>query len=150
MIENNKVKNGRWKEFNKHAVLVAEGEYVNSRKHGTWREYYDHTGTLMIEENYQHGAPHGTFTSFHPNGNVLSHGEFVNGERQGFFRVYDEEGNHVRNLYFVDNLQMEPPMDEPAKDDLSNAPVLEEMKRNPESNVTNLMDGKLWQRKQLR
>lgn len=149
-MKENSAKNGRWKEFNKHAVLVAEGLYVNDLKHGTWREYYDHTGTLMIEENYEHGVPHGTFTSYHPNGNVLSHGEFVNGERQGFFRVYDEEGNHLRNLYFVNNIQVEPQKEHPRADEKAIVPALEKMVRNPEPTLQNFVDGKLsWQRKQV-
>jgi antitoxin component YwqK of YwqJK toxin-antitoxin module len=101
------VKNGKWLEFNKHAVLIAEGVYVNNHKHGAWREYYDHTGTIMIEENYQHGIQHGPYTSFHPNGQVLSQGNFVNGLREGLFRVYDEHGKNTRNLFFVKNEEID-------------------------------------------
>ena len=45
-----RLKEGRWKEFNKHAILISIGNYVGDRKHGEWREYYD-TGELMLEEN---------------------------------------------------------------------------------------------------
>jgi antitoxin component YwqK of YwqJK toxin-antitoxin module len=93
-------KNGRYKEFNKHAVLIAEGVYVNGQKHGTWREYYDSDGSLMIEEEYWHGIKHGGFKAFHPNGKVMSEGGFSNGSREGLFRVYDEDGNNLRNLLF--------------------------------------------------
>jgi antitoxin component YwqK of YwqJK toxin-antitoxin module len=100
-------KNGKWKEFNKYAILIAEGFYLNNQKHGTWKEYYDHTGTIMIEENFQHGVPHGRFTSYHPNGKVLSQGEFCNGLREGTFNVYNEEGKNIRNLLFINNIQIE-------------------------------------------
>ena len=53
------VRNGKWKEFNKHAILIAEGNYVNNRKHGLWREYYDSDGSLMIEEEYCLDIRHG-------------------------------------------------------------------------------------------
>lgn len=101
------IKNGKWKEYNKHAVLIAEGHYVNGLKHGLWREYYDETGSIMIEENYQHGIPHGRYMSFHPNGQVFSRGQFYNGQRQGIFSVYDEQGNNTRNLFFIDNASVE-------------------------------------------
>lgn len=101
--ETNKERNGKYKEFNKHGVLVSEGVYVNGKKHGLWREYYDHTGSIMIEEHYKHGIPHGRFSSFHPCGRVYSTGMFVDGSREGYFRVYDEQGVNIRNLYFVDN-----------------------------------------------
>jgi len=97
------LKNGKWKEFNKHAILIAEGCYINNKKHGLWREYYDHTGSIMIEENYQHGIQHGRFASYHPNGSLFSEGQFSNGLREGYFKIYDENGSNVRNLWFVNN-----------------------------------------------
>jgi antitoxin component YwqK of YwqJK toxin-antitoxin module len=101
------IRNGNWKEFNKHAVLIAEGFYLNSKKHGTWREYYDANGSIMIEENYQHGIQHGSYTSFYPNCQVCSKGQFSNGLREGFFKIYDEQGNTINNLLFVNNVEIE-------------------------------------------
>jgi antitoxin component YwqK of YwqJK toxin-antitoxin module len=95
-------KNGKWKEFNKRAILVAEGHYVRDRKHGLWREYYD-SGEPMIEEVYENGIPHGRYATFHLNGNVLSEGRYVNGRREGYFKVYNEFGAHVKSLLFIDD-----------------------------------------------
>jgi antitoxin component YwqK of YwqJK toxin-antitoxin module len=100
-------KNGRWKYFNKHGTLISEGNYVDDKKHGTWREYYDHTGTIMIEEEFDYDIQHGRFRSFHPNGQVLSDGRFCNGLREGYFKVFDEFGNNVRNMFFINNIQIE-------------------------------------------
>lgn len=105
--KNKKRKNGKWKSFNKHAVLIAEGNYVNNKKHGTWREYYDHTGTIMIEEDYVHGVQHGRFISYHPNGRIFSEGRFHNGMREGYFRAYDENGVNIKNLLFINDNQIE-------------------------------------------
>jgi len=99
-------RNGKWKEFNKRAVLIAEGYYVNNKKHGVWREYYDSNGGLMIEETFWHGVQHGRFASYHPNGLVLSEGQFQNGLREGCFKVYDENGNNIRNIIFVDDQEV--------------------------------------------
>lgn len=97
------MKNGKYKEFNKHAVLISEGSYLNNLKHGVWREYYDQTGSLMIEENYRHGIQHGRFSCFHPNGKLLSEGNYIDGKREGEFLVYDDEGNRIRVLQFANN-----------------------------------------------
>ena len=102
----NAARNGKWKEFNKHAVLIAEGHFVDDRKHGLWREYYD-TGELMLEEHYDHGVQHGRFASYHSNGQVWSEGNYVEGSREGQFRVYDENGRNVRNLVFINNVKIE-------------------------------------------
>jgi antitoxin component YwqK of YwqJK toxin-antitoxin module len=101
------IKNGNWREFNKHAVLIAEGIYLSNKKHGTWCEYYDHTGTIMITETYQHGIQHGPYASFYPSGQVCSQGQFINGRREGMFKVYDEQGNNIRNLLFIDDVEIE-------------------------------------------
>lgn len=102
-----RVKNGKWKEFNKHAILIAEGMYVNNKKHGTWREYYDHTGSIMIEEDFHYGVQHGRFISYHPNGQIFSQGTFHNGMREGYFRAYDETGKNIKNMLFINNNQIE-------------------------------------------
>lgn len=99
-------KNGRWKEFNKHAVLIAEGNYLHDRKHGLWKEYYD-TGQLMMEEMFENGMQHGQYITYHLNGKVLSVGNYVNGQRDGYFKIYNECGDHVKSMLFVKNNLME-------------------------------------------
>ena len=97
------IKHGKWKEFNKHAVLIAEGHYVNDKKQGLWREYFD-SGELMIEESFSEGISHGRYATFHRNGVRLSEGKFVLGSREGEFKVYDNTGNHIKSLMFIDNI----------------------------------------------
>jgi antitoxin component YwqK of YwqJK toxin-antitoxin module len=106
VFNNSKPKNGRWKEFNKHAVLISEGDYINDQKHGLWKEYFD-TGELMIEEGYHYGVPHGRYITYHLNGKVLSHGQYIHGKREGYFKVYDESGLHVKSLSFDNNILVE-------------------------------------------
>jgi antitoxin component YwqK of YwqJK toxin-antitoxin module len=96
------IKEGRWKEFNKHAVLIAVGCYVQDRKHGPWKEYYD-TGEIMLEEHYDEGVCHGRYTAYHPNGRLASEGMYVHGSREGYFKIYDESGKHYKSLLFVNN-----------------------------------------------
>ena len=98
------IRNGKWKEFNKHGVLIAEGIYVNNRKHGVWREYYD-AGGIMIEETFIYGVQHGRFASYHPTGELLSEGQYYNGRREGYFRQYDESGQNIKSLLFKNNIE---------------------------------------------
>lgn len=96
------LKEGRWKEFNKHAVLISVGHYWQGQKHGHWLEYYD-SGELMLEEHYERGVPHGPFAVYYPNGNLLSEGIYRLGKREGIFRIYDETGIHTKSLHFKDD-----------------------------------------------
>jgi antitoxin component YwqK of YwqJK toxin-antitoxin module len=99
-------KNGKWKEFNKEAILVSEGYYVNDIKHGHWKQYYE-TGELLIEENYKHGMLHGRYAAYHPNGKILSEGQYEHGKREGFFNVFDESGKVTKRMLFVNNELLE-------------------------------------------
>jgi antitoxin component YwqK of YwqJK toxin-antitoxin module len=98
-------RDGYWKEYNKSAVLISEGSYLNNVKHGIWNEYYD-SGELMIEEHYVHGIKHGRFRTFHRNGNVMSDGIFQNGRCEGFFKAYDENGKIIRKVLFVNDKEV--------------------------------------------
>jgi len=108
-----KPKHGKWKEFNKHAVLIAEGNFLHNRKHGLWKEYYD-TGELMIEEMFENGIQNGRYATYHINGKLLSEGKYVNGQREGYFKIYNECGVHSKTILFVKNNLIEE-TDEPAK-----------------------------------
>lgn len=99
-------KNGKWKEFNKQAVLVAEGSYQHDLKHGLWKQYYE-TGELLIEEMYDNGILHGRYASYHLSGGLLSQGNYSNGQREGYFYVYDESGKQMKSLLFVNNVLVE-------------------------------------------
>ncbi|MGE0771946.1 MAG: toxin-antitoxin system YwqK family antitoxin [Cyclobacteriaceae bacterium] len=99
-------KQGKWKEYNKHAILIAEGHYVDGHKQGRWKEYFD-SGELMLEEDFERGIPDGRFISYHRNGRILSEGNFKNGLRSGEFRVYDEQGVHTKSLWFDDDTPVE-------------------------------------------
>ena len=99
-------RNGKWKEFNKQAILVSEGYYQHDLKHGNWRQFYE-TGELLIEETYDQGILHGRYASYHLNGRLLSEGGYQHGKREGFFHVYDEHGRQIKRLLFVNNVLLE-------------------------------------------
>lgn len=100
------VKNGKWKEFNRRAELVAEGHYCQDLKHGIWREYYE-TGELLIQEMYDHGVLHGPYCSYHANGNVMGKGQYIHGSREGYFKFYDSTGQLIKTTFFVNNVERE-------------------------------------------
>ena len=99
-------RNGKWKEFNKQAVLVAEGHYQHDLKHGLWKQFYE-TGELLIEETYDKGILHGRYASYHMNGALLSVGQYQHGRREGYFNVFDENGKQTKRLLFVNNILVE-------------------------------------------
>lgn len=99
-------KNGKWKEYNKHAILISEGNYIDGLKDGLWRFYYD-SGELMIEEYYDLGKKHGPYTMYHRNGVIGSQGQFKNDLREGFFQCFDESGKMIKALAFKEDRLIE-------------------------------------------
>jgi antitoxin component YwqK of YwqJK toxin-antitoxin module len=61
----------------------------------------------MIEEVYENGVPHGRYATYHFNGRILSEGRYVNGFRDGYFKIYNEAGQHIKSILFVNNNLME-------------------------------------------
>lgn len=105
-INPNKIRNGKWKEFNKHAILINEGYYLEGIKHGLWRFYYD-TGELIIEEHYDQGQKNGSYTSYFRNKGIMSQGQFVNNLREGTFKVYNEAGEVTKIMIFKNDVLIE-------------------------------------------
>jgi antitoxin component YwqK of YwqJK toxin-antitoxin module len=99
------IKDGKWQEFNKDAILVSEGFYKNGLKHGLWKYYYD-TGELVIEEHFIEGRMHGTYTSFYKDGRTMAFGQYVDDSREGHFFLFDENGALLKHLLFNKNVSV--------------------------------------------
>lgn len=97
--ESAKPKNGKWKEFNKNAILISEGHYIDGHRNGQWKFYYD-SGELLIEEEYDNGKKHGVYSSFFRSGKPMSQGKFSDDLRQGEFKVYSEQGRLTKVMVF--------------------------------------------------
>lgn len=105
-----------------------EGNYVDDRKEGLWKKYAP-SGAIIAEETFKHNALNGPARYFYLNGLVSAEGNFVAKDvddtvesyrvidpitqeekfedikrpatslRDGLWKVYDEEGNMVKEYY---------------------------------------------------
>ncbi len=105
-----------------------EGVYKNDRKEGVWKKYAV-SGDLLAEETYQNGALNGLCKYYFPDGKLNAAGNMMavdiegqkdtvvvvdpvtgaetltevvrkgNSVKQGEWKVYDEDGNMVRETY---------------------------------------------------
>lgn len=99
----NKKRDGHWKEFSQHGILLKEGDYRDGLKTGKWKLYYD-TGELAIEETYYEGKREGLFQSFYHSGQPISEGQYRDGKREGRFNVFDNSGKLVKTMLFKDDV----------------------------------------------
>jgi len=78
---------------------MAEGRYLGStmngewlrRKHGIWK-FYDLSGVLRTEENYQHDKIHGVSRTYFGSGQLLGETTYINGIKDGPFLEWYENG----------------------------------------------------------
>ena len=76
--------NKRGKEYNSYNDnLIFEGEYLNGKRNGKGKEYYD-IGKLEFEGIYLNGEKNGKGKEYILNTNTLIfEGEYLNGKRNG-------------------------------------------------------------------
>lgn len=105
-----------------------EGKYIDDRKEGIWKKYAQ-SGAMIAEETYKHNALNGPARYFQLNGALSAEGNFVakdiddtvetyrvidpitqeekfeeikrsaNSLRDGLWKIYDEDGNMVKEYY---------------------------------------------------
>ena len=99
----NRKRDGHWKEFSKHGILIKEGDYRDGHKTGKWKLYYE-TGRIAIEETYSEGKKEGPFQSFYETGQPISEGQYRDGKREGRFNVFDISGKLVKTMVLKDDV----------------------------------------------
>ena len=75
-------KNGIGKECNLYTnKVIFEGEYLNGKKHGKGKEYYE-SCVLNYEGEYLNGERNGKGKEYNFNGKLVYEGEYLNGKRK--------------------------------------------------------------------
>ena len=94
-------RSGAWKFYNAAGKLEQAGSYNNGRIDGTWRWYYPE-GELLREEDYYQGKRDGQYTEFTRTGEIIARGTYTDGERNGEWKLTSgdntEEGNYLLGL----------------------------------------------------
>ena len=90
--EGNYIKHGPWQELDEQGDVVAEGKYVNNKRHGAWRRTIDGAeATLFAEEPYK---------SFQ--GPFVSEATLNHGKLHGHWTIYDRTNKKISIIAFAD------------------------------------------------
>lgn len=101
-------KQGKWKTFWPNGNLQQEGEYVNDKRHGYFKDY-DEEGNFLQVQKYENDylvadAPEtkqiDRKVSYHPNGQPAIIAAYYNGKAEGVRREFDQEGNVIKGYLF--------------------------------------------------
>ena len=93
--------NGIRKEYKLNTnVLIFEGEYLNGKKNGKGKEYYEN-GKLKFEGEYLNGEKNGKGKEYDENGKIKYEGEYLDDEKNGNGKEYYRNGKLMFEGEFV-------------------------------------------------
>ena len=90
--------NGLIKEYNKYGKLIFEGEYLNGKRNGKGKEYYDYDEMLLVKPDYLTRR----VKEYNKSGDLIFEGEYLNNYklkgREYINRRLSYEGDYLYNL----------------------------------------------------
>jgi antitoxin component YwqK of YwqJK toxin-antitoxin module len=93
------MRNGSWKYFEPYYsqhYKTFEGQYLNDKRNGTFRKFYELSNQLIYLENYAGNLPNGEFIWWYANGHVESKKYFQMGKPTGRWEFYDKKGKLIK------------------------------------------------------
>ena len=81
--------------------LIAEGNYINQKKDGTWKYY--NNGRLVSEEFYIQDLKNGTSKIFYETGVVLEEAEWKQGKQDCNYQLFYENGKPYLQCKMANN-----------------------------------------------
>jgi len=94
-------RNGLWKDFSANGVVIAEGNYTDSRRSGTWK-FYNAAGKLEQAGSYSNGRIDGTWRWYYPEGELLREEDYYQGKRDGQYTEYTRTGEIIARGTYAD------------------------------------------------
>ena len=99
-LDSANIKQGHWIIYNKTKKLpdytddqmVEEGVYVNGKKEGVWRQYWNN-GKVKSETTYKNNLQSGSAKIYYKNGSISEEGTWIGGKWDGSYKLYYENGN---------------------------------------------------------
>jgi antitoxin component YwqK of YwqJK toxin-antitoxin module len=116
------LKQGPWKEFHANGKVKWEGNFVDDRRQGLFKEY-DAQGSLKelvkydageVDNKAQEAMMLDIKKTYHPNGKVASMGSYSkSGTKEGLFREFATDGSSTSaSIYMGDQLLSHGPVNE--------------------------------------
>lgn len=85
--------------YRENGSKMAEGQYWDKKKNGTWK-YYNESGFLTLEENYKNGVADGVWTVYYEDGKPAEVKTWVNGRPHGpFIQFYPDSLVNIKGNY---------------------------------------------------
>ena len=93
---------GQWRYYQAYGngSRIFEGQYLNSKRNGLFKKYYERTDQPTYKENYRDNLPQGQFTWWFSNGQVESKKYFDKGNPIGVWEFYNDDGKLIKKVNY--------------------------------------------------
>ena len=88
----NKEKDGKWLYYNTSGNLVAEENYDKGKKHGKFKLFSGKDSVLLEEETWKNNVKDGEFNTYYITGSPRIKMYYAKGKMHGNFEAYHEDG----------------------------------------------------------
>jgi len=116
--DENYINHGKWKMFNQRGTLLAEGQYVNDQRDGTWVRFFpgnesklfselpykQFKGPFVSQATFNDGQLHGTWKIYDAAQHKISEFSLTEGQRDGKSTWWYANGQKMREIDFRDGL----------------------------------------------
>jgi uncharacterized protein len=90
---------GEWKFYNESGSMMAQENYQDSLRNGVCK-YFRVTGALLKLVNYKEGQKDGPFIEYHENGKKMREGTYLRDDFEGAFMMWHDNGmKEVEGFY---------------------------------------------------
>lgn len=94
------IPNGLKKVWSDQGTLVTEGQYVNGKEEGTFKNYTYQQGLLQSEGKYKAGEREGLWKFYDKDGNLSKETKYEKGQKEGEQITYNKEGEISAKIDF--------------------------------------------------
>ncbi len=114
----NYINHGKWKMFNQRGTLMAEGQYINDQRDGTWVRFYrgnesklfaelpykQFKGPFVSQATFKDGQLHGAWKIYDAAQHKISEFSLSEGQREGKSTWWYANGQKMREIDFHEGL----------------------------------------------
>lgn len=92
---------GHWRFYSpEDGTLQAEGDFENSKRNGTWINYYP-SGSMASKGSYENDLPTGKWEYYFEDGKISSSGRYLGGQREGYWSAFSPGGEKENDITYV-------------------------------------------------
>lgn len=96
----NGLSNGKWEKFDpKTEVLLDERNFLNGKKHGSWKTFYT-TGQLRYEMVYKEDVAEGPYKCYYIDGRIWHTGFYKNSYFDSTWVSYTADGQMIKRVKY--------------------------------------------------